>query len=1300
METRLLDPSRRAPRVFRWAPLALVAVLLWPWAGRTAEGSSEPRSVPHGTAVVQAWQPHQRLYVKGDLGISPAQLAGLEQWLDTHATNWVVALLESAAGENYTDPEGQTWSGIEAVNHALGKGLMNRTDFGQSVDPRTGERNACFFALFLKDRRFSYYGSDAQDRRGLGEEQWIGNLDGPAINAMRNGGRILDAVKDTITTIEGRLTARMEAEREAAARQAAERELARTRAAAQAQADVAAARGALQQLTRRLASFPKPPSEAGGDLVRPDLAAVKADLAAAEQALAAGQATDASRFATAVRQRVDPVLEGLDRHGQATGRFEEVAARYQQQAQHPRADTASGPLREAADRLQLARREHARGDSSYEAHLAAATAALNTAQASLEAADRAAQTRRLFLGFAGSSGTLVVLLLGVFLNRRRVGPRREAQHLHEVWRQGMRDKTDGLFALLDRRATVVGTSTLDAERRYAGQTLELSRRAIQDVDELFIMSASVDRILAQAHRLLEPGTVFGKARNFFLRRAYLRALRLLKDEPIRFQPGDRVELIVRGPRTERDRLLGDLASYQPFALTFQELIESFNQRAARALAALDRIESSTLDCTRVIAASEADLDAARTQAESLAAAAVEDGLLNLETLRLQLLPATTDTLAQALRQAAADPVGALAGPAARAQQQASDARALVAAVAQVRRERFPRFQEDRQRLQTAGLAVGWIDDALETLSAAVDNIASAAREASAATAIEDFARTSQALAERLEQTVALHQRREDQTGPAVAAARARIGEARRQLGTALSLDPARTLVEQGLSPDERLAAADAQLTSARASLDRGDVPATQNALAAAEVLVREAGELIDTTLEVLERREHEVESLRTELQRLETLLPERRATLTSLAATYAPDTLLLGAGDPAHPQANGTVADNLEEAQGSLSEARARVQRAEAIFTTGRLLEAADFWSRAHADLEIAAVRLQEIDEKRARLESTETANARRLADLESRAATLDSHLATPATMRPTLARLAAARQRLPDVRSRLTVPGRNPFTLAAELDAASLEFDEVEDQARCDRDVFEEARRSLKAAFAQAQQAETVVAETAQSGLTPSPAMVAARDEVPRLAPALDALEDQLRRAHEDWTQVDAEADRLTAQAAQLTATLKGELERARSVVEAISTAATTVRSAGSWTGRWKVLIQGAPGSDALEEARRLLQRGAYDHALAQAETARRMAAAAIAEAEAEMRRREAAERARREHERALRRAAEMARQSRRSSSWGAGGLGGAFGGGSSRGGFGGRSSWGGSGSGARSSGFRSGSGARTSGW
>ncbi len=45
----------------------------------------------------------------------------------------------------------------------------NRTDFGNLVHPKTGERDGAVFVLFLQERKFSYYASDAQDRRNLGD---------------------------------------------------------------------------------------------------------------------------------------------------------------------------------------------------------------------------------------------------------------------------------------------------------------------------------------------------------------------------------------------------------------------------------------------------------------------------------------------------------------------------------------------------------------------------------------------------------------------------------------------------------------------------------------------------------------------------------------------------------------------------------------------------------------------------------------------------------------------------------------------------------------------------------------------------------------------------------------------------------------------------------------------------------------------------------------------------------------------------------------------------------------------------
>jgi hypothetical protein len=95
-------------------------------------------------------------------------------------------------------------------------GLSNQTKFGELVHPVTHETDGAIFVLMLKNRKFSYFGSEAQDRRGLGESHWFGELDQPAVRAMRSGGRVLDAVRDTVKSINQRLERIVQAETETA----------------------------------------------------------------------------------------------------------------------------------------------------------------------------------------------------------------------------------------------------------------------------------------------------------------------------------------------------------------------------------------------------------------------------------------------------------------------------------------------------------------------------------------------------------------------------------------------------------------------------------------------------------------------------------------------------------------------------------------------------------------------------------------------------------------------------------------------------------------------------------------------------------------------------------------------------------------------------------------------------------------------------------------------------------------------------------------------------------------------------
>ncbi len=1288
------DSPRHRPlnrvRASVWVTVLVSSLAAW---GSLA--SSEPLRVAQGTDVVGAWRPEQRLYIKGNLGVAPAQLNALEQWLDTHATNWVVVLTESAQGERYTDASGESFDGIEAVNHALGKGLMNTTAFGECVDPRTGERNACFFALFLKDRRFSYYGSEAQDRRGLGEDHWVGELDAAAIRAMRDGGRVVDAVKDTVTLVEGRLTSRIQDERTRAARDAAEQAAARERAASEAQAGVTRARSVLAQLGTRLDTFRKQNPEATGDLARPDLAGWQAKVELAQRAAEAGRFPDATRDAAAVQKEAEALLAALDQHATAARQFEELAGRYQSQAQGPHAAAAQSSLAEAASHLQSAREAHGRGASAYEAGLAAAAAALKSAgDAALHAA-RMAQARRVLVLLAASTTVSVLLLVALFLNRRRAKPMREARALYDLWREGMAEKTRGLFALLDQRASVVGTSTLDAEARYSGATLELSRRAIKDVDELFIMSASVDRILGEARTLLEPRSFGGRLGNRLRQAPFQRVLRLLRDEPIRFRPEERVELIVRGPRTERDALLGDVHSYQPFALTFNELIAAFNERADRALAALDQIVDAARQCAEAIDLSRKACDQAHADAGVLAQAGTGDGLFLLPRLKALLVPKALEELAAALRLSATDPVAALAGPAAHARRLSSDAVALGTAARMAREQVLPTLRENQSALAKDQVEIGWIDAALNALSDEADAAAAQALEGPAAKLVEELEAQAGSLAGRVATAATLNTRRRSEVEPAIDSAQEQVTAARARLSAALHLETGRALGERDLNPDDRLAKARQELAAAVLALNRGDVDGAAHALEGSLRATAEAGEIVEGSLQAVDRREGETTALREETGRLEGLLPRHREVLQEIQRRFAPPSWLLGAGDPEHPQANGTIADNIVEAEQSLASARSRLQKAETIFAVGRVLEAAGFWAGVRGDNELAAARLAEIEEKHARLLQVEESNRARLAELRQRLESDRKLAAAPSTTHPTLALLARAEETLTRVAEEVTIVPADPFATATGLDDLRGLLVEAEDRARCDLDTFEEARRSVHAAGSQLRQARSQAGGADRAALPASVTIQEAIAELGQLEGAFRALQSRLEVAHEDWSALDRDADQVAARGANIAATIAGEVARGQAAASALSAAATAVRMAGSWTGGFGVLIMGSPGSQALQSARQALELGAYEQARAQAETARRIAENAMAQAEAEVMQRRAAEAAARERERAARRAAEQARQAQRSVS--GGGLGGILGSGSR--GFGG-SSWGSSGSGARTSGFRGGSGARTSGW
>ena len=764
----------------------------------------EAARVVRATEVSQQWQPHQHLYVKGDLGVSRNLLDQLEAWLDAHATNWTVLLAESASGESYTDSNGRTFSGLDAVEHALGQGLPNQTAFGQLLDPRTQERNGAFFILFLKDRKFSYYGSDAQDRRGLGEDRWVGTLDQPAIAAMRSGGRIVDAVKDTITSIDRQLAQRIAAEIAAREQKLAQEKAARAQAIDQAKAAIPSAGAALYLLERKTREFNQQHPGLTGEVARPDLPRLQANLASAESSLAANQIAAAAAAAMNVKSRAEELMRLMEDYQAAAPKLELLEGDLKVQSARPYAASAGPSLPIARDALSRARQAYDSGDPAYAGLLETAQHTLASAGNTITLAERAAEQARQLRLLLGLASLLGLAGLGWGLNRHRKGAQVEALELLQTWEKGLGEKNVALFNLLDQVSTVVGASVEEAAQRYSGETRQLSEQIIQDVDQVFIMSSCAGRILRDARALATPPGALQKFVNRFAAAKYRAAVRLLRDEPIRFRPEEALELVVRGPKSERDALLGHLDAYQPFAMSFNQLIETFNQRASRALSAIDLVEASVIKVGKTLEMVQAAIDQVRSQETKLVQASRTDGWLGVPSVFGKLLPAAQQAQAEAVKIAVSDAVGALKTHGAAAQQRAEDAQALVNLALHARQSIIPPLQKAGQSLAAAGLATDWIDSSWQALSDRADALAQQAASQPAAVEIQALKIELDRLDQRTQTAVALDQVRRETAQTAIAAATATIAATRHELGTALRLSAESVLRESGMDPSPRV----------------------------------------------------------------------------------------------------------------------------------------------------------------------------------------------------------------------------------------------------------------------------------------------------------------------------------------------------------------------------------------------------------------------------------------------------------------------------------------------------------------
>ncbi|NNE90491.1 MAG: hypothetical protein HKN23_02490, partial [Verrucomicrobiales bacterium] len=933
--------------------------------------SNAAREFQRVDEIIENWSADQHLWVKGSLRMSAKNLADLEGWLDENAPNWTVVLMENAQGQRY-----QNRSGMSAVEFAIGQQLPNQTAFGSLVDDRTKQKNGAIFVLFLQERKFSYFSSEAMDSRRLGHRRFVGELDKPAIRAMRNGGRIVDAVKDTISNIETQLTRRIESEEVARKRAVIERQ----RAIEEANLLAGEVENEVNRTEGFVSNFREEHPDLVGDLITPDLASWRANVKAIASFAEAEDVENARQLADRTLSEIRRFRDKLESWEADAESFETMAQRI---AAVPRVEElidVEGLLANAAGALESARENYARGDSIYRDQLEQAASFVVRAESEIGAWRQAVEAERrrkaaVQRGIIIASATAALLfLIGLIVaNRLRRPAKADAEKSFSIWRKKLRGKFDALFALMDRAGMLIGPASGLGSRGFSGTTESLCREAIHEVDELFIMSSATDQVMDRVENLIEPRDVPGKFVNAFSSRRYRSAIELLGSKPIGFDDRETGLREIIEP-TERS-LLGEVEDYKPFRMSFERLNEIYDEKQGNARATIERLGAGIdglplrlEDLTRALH----ELLIRRT---SLAEAATSDGFFPLHSLAGKLFPAAESYLNEAAELGKTDPVTALEGPIDLASRQLDEGERLVISAETMRQVHFSAVENAAQILEGHGRRIRWIDEAFAELTGRADQLGTLAVDRSIEAELDEFEDDLLRLRGRVSSAAKLSAQAEGEISEAIAAAEASIEATRKELASLFKLDGADMLTEEHLSPDERLEEARIERAAAQSALDQGNVTATSEDFSDIEKLLEEIRGLLDLSREVAKTHAERHGELSDFVAQNTRQSGEMEELLEDLKTNYDSAVLRFSTriGEPVKGQ--DSIRDSVSRARERLELAAGALAESDEGFKNGHLIAAGTLLERAGNEIGFAAHQLALVQDQYAALKDCEADN-------------------------------------------------------------------------------------------------------------------------------------------------------------------------------------------------------------------------------------------------------------------------------------------------------------------------------------
>ena len=1243
--------------------LILFATAAFTWLsgpGATiAQDKPAPQQFNTIQEVISNWKVDQHLYVKGKVGVSDTQLSKLEAWLDQNGKNWTIVLMDSSQGQTFETVTQERYRGREAVYYALGHGLSNQTDFGSQLHPVSQEPCGAIFVLFRKDRKFNYFASDAQDRRRLGEANWFGKLDREAIRAMRNGQRVGDAVKNTISSIDRQLNSRIKGEIRAELEKKERAELARQQALDHRKRKInhlkTQANGAKEALLPRVqagaaklkADFPDAESS---DLANPPIKKWQTQLNAAlnylntdglpenTDLLSSNDFKSRHETVTTVQSQLHAFLDQLAAHASFEEQVAAVEARLDTSLFHP-SKVGVELAEQGYQELELARRNHALCNFSFSQQLADVTKLAEKGEALVqghvrqqeEITERNGVIRRTLIWVSGSIMAVLGLIMALlnYLRRKYLD---EAYSVFEHCQAETEKSKQSLETLTKRSEEIIGDREAFVKANYAGLTQTNGTTSLRQLDQLASMANETDRVLAFAEQRLSPSSVLGQAANLVSSRRYQQCTQVLSSKSFELPPALELE------------------SSESSWVSFDTLLAESARRSVELTGQLDQFETCFAQLGPHLSSLNADIDRIIEKEKSLASLARRDQYFDTPALFDVLLPSLQQDWEEISNTSKTDPLTSTTVLIPECQRKIDDAKALIDAIDVGRETILPMLDDAGQVLRRLRHDTRWIDESARQLATPANQLFETAAQESVQDKAQEFHQQVRALGGRAKRTAELATQLAEKVAPSIDELETRIDQERKSIAAALGVPEASALAEVDNDPSACLQTIRSQFQSARAAVTYGGVESISESLDVIGVERSRADGLVQSSLDALKNFDVDWSNRNEVLKRLVGSIPSHQNEIEQREASFRESAFKIDAGlesnydllvedadvPPSLPLLMDACRNSIQHCEQLLGSTQADQKEARVLQAANHLMLVRD--ELAGVEQTLAAVRehCRLMDQQNLSNEQHVPKTVERIADLKQRSTDHKVQRPTQTSIDRLFAEFEQFKRSFGDPQSK-----RDPFDDRLTLEHLDESQENLLLAIQADINAYQEASKALIGAESELTRAMVLLQDTADDQIPDSREIKLCYTAVREASNILEAIRNRLETAHEDWRKVDEDATKVNTRLAVTIGELRRQLQLAQQAASSLRASASAVFEAAHWRGSYGISVIGNPGSDDLDHARETLRRGEYLQTIKFANAARRSAENAVQVANSQVQ----AERRR------IARAAEAERRRRQSS-------------------------------------------------